>query len=682
MSNIQQELKLCREYAENGYNIANDSLNEMKSALNEEKEKLRSADRHQQSNRRMENDRHFQNQLRDMDNLEREVINEVDGNLKNLKSQMEDFTIVLYGRTMAGKSTLMEILRHGDGSSIGKGAQRTTLDVRAYKWNGLKIFDVPGTCSFGGSEDDNLALKAAKTADLALFLLTDDAPQPSEADRLAELKALGKPVLGIVNVKQSLDTNPSSANRKLNLRQIEKRINDPTRLQEIVRQFKEFAKKGDNMRFKGGYNFDDIPFVYSHLQSAFFSQREKDSALYKLSNFETVENFILDKVSNDGKFIRIKTFADAVALPMQKAIAKLYGHSADSVKTWRSYNEKIKQLDEWYDRFFKSTQNRYDNFIDDLESKINSKMNYVVNNYYESSRAGEVWKEQLDSLNINRECQNFIRKIGEEATRKMRELSDELVQDLRYSGVSVGGSDIRMPEIDDVQGGLMMAAPLLALTPVGWAGAAVLGIGAWLFGDSKEEKIRQAKRDLREKLEPSRDELLSKIGDSVINILNKEILNKQIGGFRNTLIDMCNTLKNLAFAQNKVANTINIQYDNLNVVLFMIASDYVGIDYKSFGEISVTRIVGEEFLIESEKKPFEFSRHKLSNLIGENIRLYSFANFIERINQQFLDGQLDSFTWIDDERGRMYIIFLPQYIKQDQKAVQIIQQAMCSPVII
>ena len=305
MSNIQQELKLCREYAEDGYDIANESLNKMKSALDEEKEKLRSADRQQQSNKRMENDRHFQKQLHDMNKLEREVINEVDDNLKGLKSQN--------GRTMAGKSTLMEILRHGDGSSIGKGAQRTTLDVRAYKWNGLKIFDVPGTCSFGGSEDDNLALKAAKTADLALFLLTDDAPQPSEADRLAELKALGKPVLGIVNVKQSLDTNPSSAKRKFDLRQIEKIINDSARLQEIVRQFKEFSKKGDDKKFKGGYNFDDIPFVYSHLQSAFFSQREKDSSLYKLSNFETVENFILDKVSNDGKFIRIKTFADVLS---------------------------------------------------------------------------------------------------------------------------------------------------------------------------------------------------------------------------------------------------------------------------------------------------------------------------------------------------------------------------------
>ena len=133
---------------------------------------------------------------------------------------MGEFTIILYGRTMAGKSTLMEVLRHGDGSSIGKGAQRTTLDVRAYHWNGLKIFDVPGTCSFGGEKDDNLALAAAEDADLALFLLTDDAPQPYEAERLGELKKLGKPVLGIVNVKQVLSPDSSSAKRKLDIRQL------------------------------------------------------------------------------------------------------------------------------------------------------------------------------------------------------------------------------------------------------------------------------------------------------------------------------------------------------------------------------------------------------------------------------------------------------------------------------
>ena len=36
------------------------------------------------------------------------------------------FTITVFGRTMAGKSTMMEVLTRGDGSSIGHGAQRTT----------------------------------------------------------------------------------------------------------------------------------------------------------------------------------------------------------------------------------------------------------------------------------------------------------------------------------------------------------------------------------------------------------------------------------------------------------------------------------------------------------------------------------------------------------------------------
>ena len=53
--------------------------------------------------------------------------------LNSLKDNLSKFSITLFGRTMAGKSTLMEILTKGDGSSIGKGAQRTTLDVRKYE---------------------------------------------------------------------------------------------------------------------------------------------------------------------------------------------------------------------------------------------------------------------------------------------------------------------------------------------------------------------------------------------------------------------------------------------------------------------------------------------------------------------------------------------------------------------
>ena len=86
------------------------------------------------------------------------------------RQQLDSFSITLFGRTMAGKSTLMEILTHGSGASIGKGGQRTTRDVRSYSWKGMAVTDVPGIDAFEGADDDEIAEKAVNYADLVLFL--------------------------------------------------------------------------------------------------------------------------------------------------------------------------------------------------------------------------------------------------------------------------------------------------------------------------------------------------------------------------------------------------------------------------------------------------------------------------------------------------------------------------------
>lgn len=109
--------------------------------------------------------------------------------LENRRENLSNFSITLFGRTMTGKSTLMEILTEGNGDSIGNGSQRTTKDIRKYKWNNLEITDVPGIAAFNGEEDEQLAFEAAKTADLILFLFTDDGIQ---ADILAVLVSKDK----------------------------------------------------------------------------------------------------------------------------------------------------------------------------------------------------------------------------------------------------------------------------------------------------------------------------------------------------------------------------------------------------------------------------------------------------------------------------------------------------------
>lgn len=556
MTDLEQELAACSDRAEQGYKLANESFEKMQAALHDEQQKLKAAENQQNKISRLENDKHFKKQMQDMKKLEDEFISKVGDNLRTLKAHSSEFTIIVYGRTMVGKSTLMEILTHGEGNSIGKGAQRTTRDVREYHWNGLKILDVPGVGAYKGSADDKVAYDAAKTADLALFLMGNDGVQPVEAAELHKLKELGKPILGIVNVKQAL-APADTPQRKINLKQIEKAMNDKQKLEEFVQQFRNFAALSND-------NFDDIPFVYSHLQSAFFAQRENNPELHALSNFDAVENFILEKFKSDGRFIRIKTFIDAVAEPMQKATSQLYSHSAGSVQLWKSYKDKVKELNKWHKSFFDRTQNRYNEFISGLENDIDGKINYVVNNYYDSKYAGDHWKDAITALGISRRCENFIRSISEEATNKLRSLADNLTQDLRYSGaldvdIIFSGRDTD----DSTRDFLMTAAPLLAFTPVGWAGAAIVGIGSWLFGDSKETKIRNAKRDLREQLEKSRDEILAKTSDNVLKILNEKILNGQISDFRDKLFEMQDMITDLAYTQNIIADTVNRQYKKI-----------------------------------------------------------------------------------------------------------------------
>ena len=142
------------------------------------------------------------NAIREMETLHDSALAEINSN----RSRLETFNIVLFGRTMTGKSTLMEILNQGDGSSIGKGAQRTTRDVRSYQWNGLTVTDVPGIAAFEGGEDEKTAAEAAKKADLIIYLISDDGAQPAEAEAIDMLRKTGTSMLGICNVKRTVGT--------------------------------------------------------------------------------------------------------------------------------------------------------------------------------------------------------------------------------------------------------------------------------------------------------------------------------------------------------------------------------------------------------------------------------------------------------------------------------------------
>ena len=609
-SSMEQELAKCCESAEEGYALANAKYGDIKKTLTDAANSLSKTDAEQSQVSRIRNTELVENQKKELQKL-REQIDHIGSDLQNLRGRMKDFSIVVYGRTMAGKSTLMEILTHGNGKSIGKGSQRTTLDVRDYYWNGLKITDVPGISAFSldakeARVDESLALEAAKKADLILFLLTSDAPQPDEAEKLAQLRSFGKPVLGVINVKMSFNINDD-----LDIEDLQDKLADTSTIDAAISQFKKFSANHNQ-------DWSGIKFVATHLLSAYQSQ-DKNPKVFKISRFAEVEDFILDKVRNDGRFLRIKTFADAVAVPMSNIILKIYEYSAETLRQSDVWFDKRRQLLEWREKFVARSQEKLNNLYNQLSDELDSAISDFAYHHCEDQNAGANWQNRFQSLKFDKKFQDLLKSLADECGRKRKELSDELTTELSYTLNNNARVNIHLDDTTAWGQNISTALPLLALIPgVGWVGAGVLaavGILGNLFFDSKEKQRQQNREKLRDAITPKSYEVLDKMYSQVIDTFNEKILAKGVNEFADLLAGYQFMFARLGESQYNMAANLFYEFSDLNFKLLVEANNYKKVGSGNLNEIP--RIPGEKMIIFADSSNLD--TRKLSELLGENV---------------------------------------------------------------
>ena len=563
-SSIERELERCRQSAEEGYELANAKYSDIKNTLVDATKSLSKTDAEQSQVSRIRNTELVERQKSELQQL-RNRIEHIGDDLQNLRGRMKDFSIVVYGRTMAGKSTLMEILTHGNGQSIGKGSQRTTLDIRDYHWNGLKITDVPGISAFGGEADERLALEAAKKADLILFLLTSDAPQPDEAEKLAQLRSLGKPVLGVINVKMQFNINDD-----LDVEDLQDRMADTSTINATINQFKNFSANHNQ-------DWSGIKFVATHLLSAYQSQ-DKNPKVFQISRFAEVEDFILDKVRNDGRFLRIKTFADNVAVPMSNVILEIYKQSGTTLRESDVWFDKRRQLGEWREKFLARSQERIDNLYKQLSEELDTAIYNFVDNHYENDRAGEHWQQRFQQLKFDEKYQDLLKSMANECERKRKELSDELTQELRYTLNNNTQTNIQMGGTTPwgKYAALVLPNLLMFVPGIGWAARLAIGVGSFIFSslfEDKQKKIREAKSKLRNAITPPSRDILNQMHDKVIETFNNEILAKGVDEFSDLLAGYQFMFARLGDSQSYMASALFEEFSDLNFKLLVEANN-------------------------------------------------------------------------------------------------------------
>ena len=672
-STIEQELAKCRESAEEGFKLAAGKYNEIKDTLIAESRNLSQTDAEQNEIERIQNTELVDTQKKDLRQLT-DRVKLIRDDIKSLRERSKDFSIVVYGRTMAGKSTLMEILTHGNGKSIGKGSQRTTRDVRDYYWNGLKITDVPGICAFEGAEDERLAMEAAKAADLILFLLTSDAPQPDEAACLAQLKSFGKPVLGVINVKMNFNIND-----ELDIEDLQDKLSDMSSVDATLQQFKQFATSHNQ-------DWSGIKFVATHLLSAYQAQ-DKNPKVFEISRFVEVEDFILDKVRNDGRFLRIKTFADSVSVPMSDIILKIYEHSGTTLLESDIWFDKRQQLSEWREKFLQRSQTKLDNLYEQLSEQLDAAIYNFAENHYNDDKVNEHWQQRLQNLHFDQQYQTLLKYFADECERKRKELSDELTQELSYAFHGNTKTSIELEGTTPWGKYAAFVLPnLLLLVPgIGWGARIAIGVGSAIFSflfEDKEAKIREAKAKLRNDLTMPSYEMLDKMHNQVVEIFNKEILAKGIDEFHDLLCGYQFMLARLGKSQGDLANTLFWEFSDLNTKLFAEA-----IDYKGAGFISsvngIARVPGELMVVFADRS--NLNTAELSDLLGEKILVTQAEEELSDTVKNILNSDIDvdfyptDFTK-DDEKPENAVAVFPKK-KVNATSLKIAQQIAGVPII-
>lgn len=540
------------------------------------------------------------------------------GKLELLPMQMESdvrslptsaLSITVFGRTTVGKSTLMEILTHGDGSHIGRGAQGTTRETRSYSYRGLTVTDVPGIGEFGGKEMERIAFEAARKADIVLFLISDDSFQEEEAECLSRIVGLGKPIICLVNIKVGIEAASGVRQGDLRLfsRRVEDAFADETGLKEIKA---DFLEKGPRY----GQDWRSIPMVFAHLKAAFLSQQQEEQglseSLFKLSRFIDVENLIIREAERNGSFYRLKSFADTVSVPLVEASEELFAQSAQNSMLGSALIRKRHEYEGWLADFEKGAKASIEAFVMSIGSELKREAASFSEEHFDDKAAGTHWKDVVFSRDIESRVNEELNALKGECDVELGEIGREINSEV--GTVELAVQDVLLSAalpVDEkrywnwavllLSDGLMIADLFVAppLAAIG-LGVGLLGgtLGDVLFGNY-EDKKREARRRLEEALDENIDDCMARLRKGMLDVLYDNLLKGCMYPASHKIRDAVGTLFSLSDAQRTLAIRINGQLKATNMALVAEAWRYSGHDGLERDVLWTARIPGSSTVL-------------------------------------------------------------------------------------
>ena len=474
--------------------------------------------------------------------------------LVSRRDALGKFTIALFGRTMAGKSTFLEYVTKGDGMTIGSGAQNMTKDNRDYPWGGLTLVDTPGIGSYedtSGNEDASepmafrqKAIEAVNRCDIVLFMLSAESIQDDLFKGLEHIFLENKPVIFALNVKTSLTKDFDR----------EFFLDDPSFFMEgeqvdgHIGRLRKLTEQTLGMH--------RVKCFVIHGQAAFFSTRRgkfpaaERRQLLAASNVAQLLTALESEVRTFGAVRRLQTMLDGSVGSADK-LASLFlqlGTKFDELE--KAFGVRIGDFERKVETFANSERQRLKAAATKEFARLRAKVDSFVYDHVEDKSIGDKWRQLATNEGIDAAL-----KLQEEVTTdRAKEILSELERDLKFdlqaaseASLFIGGHGLEGVTATDhsrdmnIAGavfngvgsaiflGLALFGGANAWNPIGWAAMGlglVLGLGSmlwsWLTG-GKEKKLRDARQKTAKQIYDQLDQAEKQSADKMVKWVDESL---------------------------------------------------------------------------------------------------------------------------------------------------------------
>jgi hypothetical protein len=444
----------------------------------------------------------------DIKNISEDSLEYLVISLDKKRKHLKDFTVALFGRTKAGKSTLRETLTRGNGSTIGKGSQRTTRDVTEYSWQGLRLLDTPGIEAYKGEDDTQKANEIIDQSDIILYLTSDDSVQPGEFKPMAQLQQINKYFAVILNVKYDISNK---------LEDLQMFIDNPEMVFDEDRLSQH--KNHIHSQTQADLNLDNVDIVTIHAQAGFLSTQaeyqEYSSQLWQLSKIEELYSLIAYQIYTNGQDLRLSTFADSLEYFIKSIDQKLAAAKSQLSVQLNFLERKQREIEKIFAEIEKEGDMKIKDKCDSLYDLIENQIGSFVENYSNMDINGRqrAWKGIVNEKNIEEIMKSCIEAIFSDLGEKLKEFEQEYEYDLKniqidmemnFSNITKDVTGKSIKRVGVVIGAVGAALFVVAnwWNPGGWvvgAGivATVASIGMSVAGDGeKADDDKNYKKDI------------------------------------------------------------------------------------------------------------------------------------------------------------------------------------------